>query len=121
MKMTTQPITIENGRVILRPTSGGVWLTQHQIADLFGVFVSAVGANIRSIRKSGVLCEDAACRMKCYKDGSSIEVYSLEMITALAFRLDSREASIFRRWIIERATTPEIVWRMPTSKNRMLN
>ena len=85
MKMTTKPITIENDRVTIRPTSGGVWLTQHQIADLFGVFVSAVGANIRSIRNSGVLCEDAACRMKRYKDGSSVEIYSLEMIAALAF------------------------------------
>lgn len=116
-----QPITIENNRVILRPTSCGVWLTQHQIADVFGVFVSAVGANIRSIRKSGILCEEVICRMIRYKDGCSVEVYSLEMITALAFRLDSREASIFRRWIIERATTPEVVWKMPTSKNRMLN
>lgn len=110
-----QPITIENNRVILRPTSCGVWLTQHQIADLFGVFVSAVGANIRSIRNSGVLCEDAACRMKRYKDGSSVEVYSLEMIAALAFRLKSENAEIFRRWIIERATTPEVVWMMPTT------
>lgn len=119
MKMTMQPITIENDRVTIRPTSGGVWLTQHQIADLFGVFVSAVGANIRSIRKSGVLCEDAACRMKRYKDGSSVEVYSLEMITALAFRLRSEKAAIFRRWIIERATTPEVVWKMPTTDTRI--
>ncbi|BDE91025.1 hypothetical protein [Alistipes onderdonkii] len=119
MKMTTKPITIENDRVTIRPTSGGVWLTQHQIADLFGVFVSAVGANIRSIRNSGVLCEDAACRMKRYKDGSSVEIYSLEMIAALAFRLDSREASVFRRWIIERATTPEVVWMMPTNNTRL--
>lgn len=63
MKMTTQPITIENDRVTIRPTSGGVWLTQHRIADLFGVLISAVGANIRSIRKSSVLCEDATCHM----------------------------------------------------------
>ncbi len=119
--MTTQPITIENDRVTIRSTSGGVWLTQHQIADLFGVFVSAVGANIRSIRKSGVLCEDAACRMKRYKDGSSVEVYSLEMITALAFRLDSREAAIFRRCIVQRATTPEVVWKMPTKTNSRPN
>nr|WP_302614667.1 protein-tyrosine kinase [uncultured Alistipes sp.] len=119
--MTTKPITIENDRVTIRPTDGSVWLTQHQIADLFCVFVSAVGANIRSIRKSDVLCEDAACRMKRYKDGSSVEVYSLEMIAALAFRLRSEKAEIFRRWIIERATTPEVVWKMPTINNGRLN
>lgn len=115
MKMTMQLITIENDRVTIRPTSGSVWLTKHQIADLFGVFVSAVGANIRLIRKSGILREEDTCRMKLYKDGSSIEVYSLEMITTLAFRLRSEKAAIFRRWIIERATTPEVVWKVPTT------
>ena len=115
MKMTMQLITIENDRVTIRPTDGSVWLTQHQIADLFCVFVSAVGANIRSIRKSGILREEDTCRMKLYKDGSSIEVYSLEMITALAFRLKSENAEIFRRWIIKRATTPEVVWKVPTT------
>ncbi len=39
--MTTQPITIENGRVTIRPIANGVWLTQSQIADLFGVFTAA--------------------------------------------------------------------------------
>lgn len=47
--MKTQPITIENGRVMIRPSANGIWLTQAQIANLFGVFTSAVSANIRSI------------------------------------------------------------------------
>ncbi len=111
--MKTRPMTIENDRVTIRPTNGNVWMMQHQIADLFGVFVSAVGANIRSIRQNGMLREKEACRMKRYKDGSSVEVYSLETIVALAFRLRSEKAGIFRRWIIERATNPEIVWKMP--------
>lgn len=55
--MTTQHITIENGRVIIRSTSRGVWLTQVQIAELFGVFTSTVRANIRTILKGGILCE----------------------------------------------------------------
>lgn len=121
MKMNMQPITIENDRVAIRPTDGSVWLTKHQIADLFGVFVSAVGANIRSIRKSGVLCEDRVVRRTRCSSGNIVEIYSLEMIVALAFRLKSREASIFRRWIIERATTPEVVWRMPTNKDNIWN
>lgn len=121
MKMNMQPITIENDRVTIRPTDGSVWLTKHQIADLFCVFVSAVGANIRSIRKSGILREEDTCRMKLYKDGSSIEVYSLEMITTLAFRLRSEKAAIFRRWIVERAINPEIVWKIPINKNEITN
>ena len=115
------PITIENGRVTIRPATNGVWLTQSQIADLFGVFTSTVNANIRAIRKSGVLDKEHICRRTRCRDGNIVEQYSLEMVAALAFRLKSENAEAFRRWIVERATTPAIVWRMPMSKDRMLN
>lgn len=117
----TQPITIENGLVTIHPTTNGVWITQAQIADLFGVFTAAVSANIRAILKSGILCEDRIVRRTRCRNGNIVERYSLEMITALAFRLKSENAEVFRRWIIERATTLAIVWKMPTNKNRMLN
>lgn len=119
--MTTQPITIENGRVSIRPATNGVWLTQSQIADLFGVFTSTVSANIRAICKSGVLDEEHVCRRTRCRNGNIVERYGLEMITALAFRLKSENAEAFRRWIVERATTLAIVWKMPTNKDRMLN
>ena len=119
--MTIQPITIENGRVTIRPTTNGVWLTQSQIADLFGVFTAAVSTNIRAIRKSGVLHEEHVVRRTRCRNGNIVERYGLEMITALAFRLKSENAEAFRRWVVERATTPAIVWKMPTSKDRMLN
>ena len=112
---------IENGRVTIRPAANEIWLTQSQIADLFGVFSAAVNANIRAIRKSGVLHEDRVIRRTRCRNGNIVERYSLEMIAALAFRLKSENAEVFRRWIVERATTPAIVWKMPTSKDRMLN
>lgn len=119
--MTTQPITIENGLVTIRPAANEVWLTKSQIADLFGVFTAAVSANIRAILKSGVLHEDRVVRRIRCRDGNIVERYSLEMITALAFRLKSENAEVFRRWIVERATTPAIVWKVPASKDKMLN
>ena len=119
--MTTQPITIENGCVIIRSTTNEVWLTQSQIADLFGVFTAAVNANIRAIRKNGVLHEDRVFRRTRCRNGNIVEKYNLEMITALAFRLKSENTEVFRRWIIERATIPAIVWKMPTVNDRMLN
>lgn len=100
--MTTQPITIENGRVTIRPTANGVWLTQNQIADLFGVFSTAINANIRAILKSGILHEGSVIR----RTRAETETSSRGMITALAFRLKSENAEVFRRWIVERATTP---------------
>lgn len=119
--MTTQPITIENGQVTIRPTAHGIWLTQSQIADLFGVFTATVSTNIRAILKSGVLHEDRIVRRTRCRNGNIVEQYSLEMVAALAFRLKSENAEAFRRWVVERATTPAIIWKMPTSKDRMLN
>lgn len=119
--MTTQPITIENGLVTIRPTAHGIWFTQSQIADLFGVFTAAVNTNIRAILKSGVLHEDCIIRRTRCRNGNIVERYNLEMITALAFRLKSENAEAFRRWIVERATTPAIVWKMPTNNNAKLN
>ena len=119
--MTTSPIMIENGRVTIRPTANGVWLTKNQIADLFGVFSAAVSTNIRAILKSGVLHEDRVVRRTRGRNGNIVERYNLEMITALAFRLKSENAEVFRRWIVERAMTPAIVWKVSTSNNAKLN
>lgn len=119
--MTTQPITIANGRVTIRTTANGVWLTQAQIADLFGVFSAAVSTNIRAILKSGVLHEDRVVRRTRCRNRNIVERYGLEMIVALAFRLKSENAETFRRWIVERATTSAIVWKVPTSNNAKLN
>lgn len=119
--MTTQPITIENGLVTIRPTANEVWLTQSQMADLFGVFTATVSANIRAILKSGVLYEDRVVRRTRCRNGNIVERYSLELIVALAFRLKSENAEVFRRWIVERATAPAIVWKMPISNNAKLN
>jgi len=118
--MNTESIIIEEGRVILRPQAGELWLTQHQIADIFGVFVSAVGSNIRSIINSGVLQEDEVCRRQDNADGSVMTLYNLELITALAFRLKSRQTQYFRRWIIDQALHPVILWKIPGMET-MLN
>lgn len=119
--MTIQPITIKNRQVVIHTNGNGVWLTQSQIADLFGVFTAAVSANIRAILKSGVLHDDSVVRRTHCRDGNMVEQYSLEMITALAFRLKSENAEVFRRWIVERTTTPAIIWKVPTRNDRMLN
>ncbi len=109
-------ISIVGGRVVVTPAAGAdrsgamvggaVWMTKHQIAELFGCFVSKVVSNIAAVLKSGVLDESRVCRFHRYRDGGGIELYSLEMIVALAFRIDTRNADIFRRWLIERAVQP---------------
>lgn len=119
--MKIQPIIIKHRQVTIRPSATGVWLTQAQIADLFGVFTSTVNANIRSILKSGILDENRVFHRTRGRNGNLVERYDLEMITALAFRLKSEKAEVFRKWMVDRATTLEILWKIPTSDGGILN
>lgn len=99
----TGSITIDGERVTVRRTAGGeVWLTQLEIARLFGVFEAAVRANIRAIYRSETLRRGRTLRIV-----HGVELYSLEMIAALAFRLRSLESEAFRRWLL-RPAGPEI-------------
>lgn len=77
-------------------------------------------SNIRSILKSGILCEERVYRRERNRDGGIVELYSLEMIAALAFRLKSGNAEAFRRWLVRRATTTAVVWQLP-GMNTILN
>jgi hypothetical protein len=88
-------------------------MSQHQLADLFGVFTAAIGANVRSILKNEVLDERHVSRTRTYRDGSFTTLYNLEMITALAFRLKSHKAEAFRRWIVGQAVSPVVLWEIP--------
>jgi hypothetical protein len=117
----SQIITIENGIVHI-PLFGDSWMTQHEIADLFECFVSKVNSNIRSILKSAVLCESDVCRSYHYQNGSFVEEYSLEMIIALSFRIQSRNADVFRKWLtkkLSKAKIPETL--IMAIKNPILN
>ena len=111
-------IIIDGGRVVVTPAvgmdgHGAVWMSKHQIADLFGCFVAKVVSNIAAVLKSGVLDESRVCRFHRHKDGSGVELYNLEMIIALAFRIDTRNANIFRRCLMERAMQPAPKYQPP--------
>ena len=119
--MYTTSITIEEAGVTIRSVSGTVWLTQHQIADLFDVFVSSISSNVRAILKSEVLREDEICRHQKTENGGLMILYNMEMITALAFRLKSRPAEWYRQWIVRKTTDhPLVIWKIP-GMDTMLN
>lgn len=111
--MNTEHITIEDQQVVIHTPANRIWLNDYEIASLFGVFTSAVGSNIRSIFKNEILREERVCRRQELKNNNFIILYNLEMITALAFRLKSHQAQVFRRWIVERASNPVILWKIP--------
>jgi hypothetical protein len=96
-------ITIGENRVKISPVNGTVCLSAWEIARLFDVFPAKVSSNIRSILKSEVLRESEVSYCARYANGGSVDLYSLEMITALAFRIHSPHADRFRAWLMKRA------------------
>lgn len=103
-------ISITRDAVHVTLVGGTVWMSQHQIADLLGVFYSKVNSNIRSIFKSNLLIASEVMYTHHF-EGGFVELYNLEMITMLAFRFDSSEAEVFRKWamrkLLARERTPE--------------
>ena len=109
--MNREIITIKNG-IISVPASTEIWMTQHQLADLFQCFVAKINANIRAILKTGVLDDANIYRTYHYKNGNSVEEYGLEMIIALSFRIQSRNAKTFRKYIVGKFVRNEDITRL---------
>lgn len=91
-------ITISEVGTVTMPTAS-VWMTQQEIADLFGVFSCHVRKAIRAIYKNKEVGELDTMRYVRQADGISCDVYSLEMIVAIAFRICSKESMAFRRYV----------------------
>jgi len=93
----------ENGIVSLDTE---IRMTPYEIADLFGVYLQAVNANIKAILKSGVI--KTAFDKGAVQSGSILtaDYYGLDMIIALAYRIHSSKAAVFRNWLITRLSAP---------------
>lgn len=93
-----------------------------EIADLFEIFYQAAKKNIRSIEELSICAGDQL--MSGTVEGAKIvsDYYGLDMIIAIAFRVQSVKANIFRQWIIDKSTK-EGVTTMPllATQNAMLN
>jgi hypothetical protein len=96
-------IIISENRVKITPANENIWLSVYEIAKLFDVFPVKITSNIRSILKSDVLRESDVLYCHHYTNGNCVDLYNLEMVAALAFRIHSRNADIFRAWLMKRA------------------
>ncbi len=97
-------ITISETGVVIMPTAP-IWMTQFEIADLFGMFSCDVRKAIRTIYKNKELNELGTMKYLKQPDGISYDVYNIEVIIAVAFRICSKESVLFRRFIINEIST----------------
>ncbi|MDR0575057.1 MAG: virulence RhuM family protein, partial [Tannerella sp.] len=82
-----------------------VWLTQRQIAYLFGTEIPAISKHIKNIVNSGELDEKATIsKMEIVQiEGSrhimrEVAHYNLDMILSVGYRVNSKNATAFRIW-----------------------
>ena len=93
-------ITIsERGRVNI--PSGNVWMSEMELVDLFGVIAPTLRAAIRAIYKNGTLCPVNTQRCDLATPASWATFYNLEVVIALAFRLNTYEASRMRQKVLD--------------------
>ena len=102
-------ITIDGSQVIVEPgPDGQIWLSRWELVDLFGVYTATITSNIKAIIRSGTV-KPSFDGTVVQQDKTFIpELYDMEMIIALAFRIDSHAADTFRKWVIDKATTSQV-------------
>lgn len=93
-------ITIsENGKVNI--PCDNVWMSEMELVELFGVIAPTLRAAIKAIYKSGTLCSVTTQQCDLATTKSWATFYNLEVVTALAFRFNTYEASLIRQKVLE--------------------
>jgi hypothetical protein len=92
----------KNAKVSVYFQDGTFWLTQKAMAELFGVNVPAVSKHLKNIFETGELSPNSVIsKMETTAaDGKNYETtfYRLEAILAVGYRVNSSQATEFRKW-----------------------
>ena len=110
--MSEQP----SGEIILYPRSEGepaievrldgdtVWLTQDQMATLFGKAKSTINEHIRNVFEEGELVEAQVMRKFGNSEFSTkpTNLYNLDVIISVGYRVKSQQGTQFRIWATQR-------------------
>lgn len=91
------------GSIEIRYEDENIWLTQKTMAQLYDVSVKTINYHIKKIFDDSELSEDSVIRKFriTAADGKSYSTnhYSLEMIIAVGFKVNSERAVQFRKWV----------------------
>jgi len=81
---------------------GTFWLTQKAMAELFGVDRTVITKHLKNIFETQELSENSVCAIFAHtaSDGKNYETkfYRLEAILAVGYRVNSSQATEFRKW-----------------------
>lgn len=99
--MKREIITIdEYGRLNIPTGTVSVWMTEAEIVELFGTTAGAVHTAIKALLEENVLHDYEVCRYVRLGNGNGADVYNMEVVVALAFRIRSQGAARLREYIL---------------------
>ena len=112
--MNTLPTATNKGQIAIYQSDNSVeldvlmenetvWLTQAQIAELFGTKRPAVTKHLINIYKSGELEEMSTCSILEHMGNNASQTYqtryyNLDAILSIGYRVNSKNATQFRIW-----------------------
>ncbi len=89
-----------------------VWLTQEQMAELFGKGRTTITEHIGNIFKEGELDEKVVCRnfrhttkhgaIESKTQDKQVKYYNLDVIISVGYRVKSKQGTQFRQWATKR-------------------
>lgn len=101
--------TEKGTKIELRYEGDTLWMTQPQIADLFGVSRQNVNAHLNHIYEEQELDRAATCKeILQVRDEGGREVnrktliHNLDAIIAVGYRVSSKQGTTFRRWATDK-------------------
>ena len=102
--MKNEIILFENQNVKLEVNikDETVWLTQKQMAELFGKDRKTITSHIKNIYRDNELNKNEVCSFfeHTASDGKKYKTqyYNLDMIISVGYRVNSKQGIIFRKW-----------------------
>ncbi|MCF2498272.1 RhuM family protein [Dyadobacter chenhuakuii] len=98
-----------NSQIEVTLQAENIWLSQKQIAALFGTEVPAINKHIRNILHEGELTRELTIsKMEIVqKEGKrhvvrQVDIFNLDMILSVGYRVNSGKATQFRIWATQR-------------------
>ena len=116
MTSTDLATSVEGNVLMYRSSTGKVnvtvvfnnetfWLSQKRMAELFNVTVPTINYHLQQIDESGeVHLSDAIRKIRIPSDkweDEAVLMYNLDAVIAVGYRVNSYEATQFRRWATE--------------------
>lgn len=93
------------GSIEVRLESNSIWLSQDNMASLFGVQKAAISKHLKNIFASGELSEErTVSKMETVRNEGSrsvkrqVEHFNLDAVISVGYRVNSIQATHFRQW-----------------------